>query len=194
MSGRESLAKYGKMIIWIKTVYKIIPDFLCTLMNSFFSDKKSKLAVLVRYLYIYKYAKSAGDNIYIAPNVVLKNIEKVSFGTNISIHEYCYIDGYGEIEIGDDVSIAHSSSLVSFNHTYEDESIPIKYNVVSTGKIVICNDVWIASGVRVLANSTINNRVIVAANAVVSNSELKSGYLYGGVPSQKIKSISNNYV
>ena len=112
-------------------------------------------------------------------------------GDNVSIHDMCYIDGYGGLEIGDNVSIAHSSTLITTNHTWNDTTIPIKYNEVSKGKIVIKDDVWIGCGVRVLSNVTIKQRSVVAAGSIVVK-DLESGWLGAGVPMKKIKNWRNN--
>ena len=58
--------------------------------------------------------------------VIFKNIELLELGTNISIHEMCYIDAYGGIKIGDDVSISHSVSMLSFDHDISSSSIKYK--------------------------------------------------------------------
>ena len=109
----------------------------------------------------------------------------------------CYIDGCGGIEIGDNVSIAHSTSIVSFNHTYEKVDIPIKYNPISCGYIYIYNDfcsvyndVWIGCGVRILSGVTIGNRSIVAAGSVVT-ANVTPYTLVGGIPAKFIKQINN---
>ena len=61
----------------------------------------------------------------------------------------------------------HISTLITTNHTWNDTTIPIKYNEVSKGKIVIKDDVWIGCGVRVLSNVTIKQRSVVAAGSIV---------------------------
>ena len=102
----------------------------------------------------------------------------------------CYIEGIGGITIGDNVSIAHASSIISSNHTWDDISIPIKYNPEKNGQIVIKEDVWIGSGVRVLAGVTIQQRSIAAAGTVVSRS-FDSNVILGGVPAKVIKKINS---
>ena len=73
-------------------------------------------------------------------------------------------------------------------HTWDILEQPIKYNPTKLGSIKIGNDVWLGCGVRVLSGSVIEDRVIVAAGAVVKGN-LESGYLYGGVPVRKLKKL-----
>ena len=68
----------------------------------------------------------------------------------MSIHSFSYIDAYGKIDIGNNVSIANHTTLISSDHTWQDNDKPIKYNQVTPKKIIIEDDIWIAAGVRVL--------------------------------------------
>jgi acetyltransferase-like isoleucine patch superfamily enzyme len=108
-------------------------------------------------------------------------------GQFVSIHRWCYIDAVGDITIGNDVSIAHSSSILSFDHTWADASRPIRDNPIRLAPVNIANDVWIGCGVRILAGVSIGQRCIVAAGAVVVN-DVPNGTVAGGVPARRISS------
>ncbi|MBO0387402.1 acyltransferase [Staphylococcus simulans] len=152
------------------------------------SMTNTKFQLAIRYILVASLAKSIGDNVYIGKNTTFKNLNRISIGNNVSIHDLCYIDGYGKINIGDNVSIAHNSSILSTNHTWKDTDLPIKYNPVERGKVVIGNDVWIGCGVRLLSNISIGQRSVVAAGSVV-NRDVESNSVYAGVPAKKIKDI-----
>jgi acetyltransferase-like isoleucine patch superfamily enzyme len=106
----------------------------------------------------------------------------------VSIHPNCYIDATGQISIGNNVSIAHNTSILSAEHTWGDSGLPIKYNKVELKPVSIENDVWIGCGCRILAGVTISHRVIIAARAVV-NCNCKSNTIHGVVPAKLIKKI-----
>lgn len=186
MNGRDLFKKYSNIINAVFFIYEYLPGFLKKIILRVFSD--GKLGVLLRYFDIKYRSHFLGSNVSVSKYVTLKNMNKFSSGDNLSIHEYCYIDAYGGIEVGNNVSIAHNCSLVSFNHTSEISDIPIKYNPTEDKPIVIGNDVWLGCGVRVLAGVVIEDRVIVAAGAVVIN-RLESGFLYAGVPARKVKKL-----
>ncbi len=143
----------------------------------------------MRYLWAKRLAKACGDNVMIGPSVYIDHWENISIGTNVNIHRWCYLDGNGGIEIQDNVSIAHSSSILSFDHTYEDPSLPIKYNPLQMKPVVISGDVWIGCGVRILAGAAIASRSIVGAGAVVASGNYEPGILLG-VPAKVKKSIT----
>ena len=50
----------------------------------------------------------------------------------LSYNNNCYIDASGGIVINNDVSIAHSSTILSTSHKWQDKSIPIKPDWVVT--------------------------------------------------------------
>ncbi|MCD8790534.1 acyltransferase [Staphylococcus hominis] len=174
----------------VQIPYKIVPKSICNLIWEVFSVSDSLLAIIYRRLYMQKYAKKVGSNIYIGKYVVIKNIHNLIIGNNVSIHSFSYVDAYGEIDIGNNVSIANHTTLISSNHTWQDNDKPIKYNQVTPKKIIIEDDIWIAAGVRVLGGSHIRRRCVIGAGAVV-NKDTEANSLYVGVPIKKVKEVSS---
>jgi len=187
-TGRSKFSKHRKTILYIGFIFKISPKFLLKFLWDYVKPYSQIPFVLIRYLILKSLIKDCGDNIYIGTNVVIKNWKNLSLANNISIHDNCYIDASGCIIIGNNVSIAHNSTLLSSTHTFLDKKTPIKYNHVISKQLIICDDVWIGCGVRVLCNLEINSRSIIAAGAVL-NTSVESNTIYGGVPAKKIKQI-----
>lgn len=188
MKGRDFFIKYKRLIYSVVGFVNLFPRFLVVMLWNFFLCFDGRAFAFVRYVLLHKMSASVGDNVFISASVYIRNPADISYGDNVSIHPMCYLDGYGGVCIGSNVSIAHASSLVSFEHQWEELSVPIKYNQVKSGSITIEDDVWIAAGVRVLAGTYIESRVVVAAGAVVKG-RLESGWLYGGVPARKLKKL-----
>lgn len=188
MNGRSIFEKFSPVIALIESLTLIIPKFVFDFLWNISSISESKVALLLRYLYVKKYSGECGNNIYIGKYVILKNVKNLFLGSNISIHAYTYIDSYGGIEIKSNTSVANHCSIISFNHTYSDLKVPIKYNEVEIGKIDIGEDVWIGNGVRILPNVKISDRSIVAAGAVVTK-DVMEHTIVGGVPAKTIKLI-----
>lgn len=186
MNGREIFKKYNKIIDFLEKKYQYIPTPFKKVSYTLFPNEKVR--ILLRYFNLKSASNNIGQNIYIASNVIIKNSQKLALGNNFSLHEFSYLDAIGGITIGNNVSIAHNCSLVSFEHTWNNNKVSIKYNPTINQEIIIGNDVWIGCGVRILSGAVIGNRVVVAAGAVVKGS-LESGYLYGGVPARKLKKL-----
>lgn len=182
-------SKYKGIIQFLFFIVSFVPKPILNILLHLFDSSEGKVAILFRYLYLKKYCKSTGENIFIGKNVNLKNLHNLSIGSNVSIHSFNYLDAYGGIYIGNNVSIANHSTFISSDHTWGSKDIPIKYNPVTKKPIVIEDDVWIAAGCRILGNVTIKKRTVVGAGAVV-NRNLDSNSLYVGVPARKVKTIN----
>ncbi|MUT64771.1 acyltransferase [Paenibacillus sp. NEAU-GSW1] len=188
MRGRDKFGRFLPALRLLETMLRPLPRPLLQWLWVL-SDGLPELAgVAFRYCLLRRLAKSCGDNVLVGRSVELKYPERMTIGSNVSIHKQCYIDAYGGLMIGDEVSIAHQSSLVSFQHTWSDASLPIRDNPVAGGMIRIGRDVWIGCGVRVLAGVDIGARSIVAAGAVVTK-PVGSGVIAAGVPAKAVKRI-----
>lgn len=187
-TGREMFRKFERVISLLIRLFSFFDKRGNYFFLKLFRNTGGKIGVLLRYVFISNCAKEIGPNVSIQPNVFIFNPQNLKIGENVSIHPMCYIEAAGGITISDNVSIAHSTSLISTNHTWDDIETPIKYNNEIKHSVIICEDVWIASGVRILAGVTINKRSIIAAGAVVTRN-VESNTIYGGIPAKKIKDI-----
>ena len=184
--NREKLEKYSGVINILIFVFKVVPKFIFKRWIRFIRNHDNIGAMLKRYIFLKKYASKCGDNVGVFSNVYLFSIENLEIGNNVSIHPMCYIDASGRIEIGNDVSIAHSTTILSEEHKYDDVDVNIKDQGVILKKTIIDNNVWIGSGVKVLAGSHIESGCIIAAGAVVKGN-IKRNSIVGGVPAVLIK-------
>lgn len=188
MTGRQLFKKFKFILIGIVWVFNLFPRFLRYYFWNLSKPHSQLLFVGFRYILLKSLIKSCGDNIRIGSNVRILGWEKLKMGSNISIHDNCYIDAEGNLEIEDNVSIAHATSILTTEHQWQDTSTPIKYNPLLYKKAIIKKDVWIGCGCRILSGITINERSIVAAGAVV-NRDIEGNSLYAGVPAKLIKRI-----
>lgn len=88
----------------------ILQDFLLGIFRYF----PSAVGILIR-MELYKvYLRKAGSGFRIAEMVTIKFSDHIMVGNNISFNEYDWIDGNGEIIIGNNVSIGSRVTMVSF--------------------------------------------------------------------------------
>jgi acetyltransferase-like isoleucine patch superfamily enzyme len=187
-TGRSIFKKNERYISIVVSLINLLPRKIREKMLLSSRNIKGKKGIAWRYVLIKSLAKHCGMNVAVKEMVILENIQELTLGDNISIHPFCYIDAIGGVEIHNNVSIAHASSILSFDHTWNELSTPIKYNPVEMKRVIIEEDVWIGCGVRVMAGVTIHSRSIVAAGAVVTK-DIESNSIVGGVPAKVIKSI-----
>ena len=109
--------------------------------------------------------------------------EGVSIGRNVTINEGVFLDGYGGLEIGDHCRIAHGCSFVSEDHIFDDPDLPIWRQGKKAGRIVIGEDVWFGSGVKVLKGITVGKGCVIGAGAVVTR-DLPAHSIAVGVPAR----------
>lgn len=188
MTGRKYFTIFKLLINFSSSVFKIFPLGFRVFLWNCITNHNQLVFIGIRYCILKASLKKCGDNIRVGSNVRFIYWDRISIGNNVSIHDNCYLDGYGGIKIGSVVSIAHSSSILSSNHTWNDSTIPIKYNSVIKNEVIIKDDIWIGCGVRVLAGVTIPQRSVIAAGAIVNKTIYKNG-VYGGIPAKLIKDL-----
>lgn len=188
MTGRTLFQRLRPVLTPISLLLSVIPRLLFELTWPILELVPWKLGIFLRYLWAKRLAKSCGENVLFETGVRVTYWDQIELGSNVAIFETCYLDGKGGIRIGNNVSIAHQSSLISFDFDVTDPSIPLKYSAIRKKPITIGNDVMIFSGVRVFAGATIEDRTIIAANAVVRDGTYTSG-VYAGLPAVKKKDL-----
>ena len=127
--------------------------------------------------------------LHIDRSVVITGIENCHLGKNVSLHRWSYLSADGGLVIGDDVAIGHGTTILTTEHTFKNESIPIKYQPIEKLPVKIGSNVWIGCNVTVLAGVTIGSRSVVGAGAVVTKSFPEGSVILAGVPARVIKTF-----
>lgn len=128
-----------------------------------------------------------GERTGIAPNVSLRNGERITLGRACHIGESCFLwagDSTGRIEIGDHVSLAPGVFITASDYQFV-AGLPFREQPKRERDIHIGNDVWLGAGVVVTAGVTIGDGCIVGAGAVVTN-DLPAGGIAVGVPAKVV--------
>lgn len=188
--GREQFRKYKKVFSLLVSFYSLFSTKTRIKLLEKHRYMRGKLGMGVRYALLKSIAVSCGDNVGIGEGVFFINPQHLSVGNNVSIHPMCYIDcGFNSengLIIGNDVSIAHSSTIMNSTHSYQDLNTNIKDQPMITIRTEIYNNVWIGAKSTIIAGNIINSGCIIGAGAVVTKST-ESNYIYAGVPARKIK-------
>ena len=106
-------------------------------------------------------------------------------GKRTYIGPYSCLSGYGNITIGDDCLIASHTSLYAHNYNFRNPDQLIREQGYSHKGIVIENNCWIGSGVRILDGVTIGQGSIVGAGAVVTK-DIPPNSIAVGTPAKVI--------
>jgi len=119
-------------------------------------------------------------------------IIKTHFDGDITIDERTYIGPYtclsgNYIKIGKYCLIASHSSIYANNHDFTDHKINIREQGSTYKGIVIEDDCWLGSGVRVVDGVTIGQGSVIGAGAVVTKN-IPPYSVAVGVPARVLKS------
>ena len=132
-------------------------------------------------------------NIMIHDQVVLKKGAQICscnakahiiIGERTTIGFYTFIYASEKITIGSDCLIAPFVYLVDSDHSIS-KKMPINQQSNTTSPITIGNDVWIATGAKILKGVKIGDGAIIAAGAVVAT-DVPKYEIFGGIPAKKI--------
>lgn len=115
----------------------------------------------------------------------------LEIGEQTCIGPYTCMAGPGDIRIGKNCMIASHVSIYANNHIFTDIHTPIGDQGLSCAGIVIEDDCWLGTGVRVLDGVTIGHGSVVGAGAVVTKS-LPPFSVAVGVPAKVMYKRSNS--
>jgi len=117
----------------------------------------------------------------------------VRIGSDSSVQNYTLIVGYGTIEdpagavrIGNGVRIASHCRIIGGNHRFDDPDRPIREQGIEPKPITIEDDVWIGSGVSIVAGVTVGHGCVIGAGSVVTR-DIPPMSVAVGVPARVIR-------
>ncbi|NJM97414.1 MAG: acyltransferase [Phormidesmis sp. RL_2_1] len=131
------------------------------------------------------------SNIYIGQRVSLDrgvdikaNYQDIEIGDYTRIGPYTCLSG-GSINIGKNCLIASHSSIYASNHSFADSLKNIREQKSSFQGIVIEEDCWLGTGVRVVDGVRIGKGSVIGAGAVVTK-DIPAYSIAVGVPAKII--------
>lgn len=186
MRGRDKFKKYSGLLRALTKFYSLFPRNLRVKLLEHHRSTKGSKGLAIRYALLKTLVKELGENVSVHPDVYLFKTQNLSIGDNVSIHPMCYIDAAGGIEIGSDVSIAHDVSIISFNHRFDDLTVPIKDQELEKKRIVISDNVWIGAKSAILAGVQVHSGSVIGAGSVVTRM-VPENAIAAGVPARVIK-------
>ncbi len=125
-------------------------------------------------------------DVFIMSDCKFENGEEIDFGRHIFVdHHVTFLTPNG-MKIGNFVMIGAYCFFDSMKHEFKEWKKPMILQKDATGQIVIEDDVWIGSHVKVLGGVTIGKGAIVIPGSVVMH-DVKPYSIVGGVPAKHMK-------
>lgn len=123
-----------------------------------------------------------GEGSMVRQGVHINMGDRVKIGNHVSIMYNFVCMSRGGVEIGDDVSIAANTQILTNNHD------PEEHRILLCKPVVIKNNVWIGAGVTILPGVTIGENAIVGAAAVVTK-DVPANAVVVGNPARVIRTV-----
>ncbi|WP_102292219.1 acyltransferase [Vibrio cyclitrophicus] len=142
------------------------------------------LIMRLRGLLYSPFMAKCGHNFQVASTCRILGLETLYVGDNVYFAANSFINGGGEIHLGNDVMLGIGVVVVSGNHTLLDGSY--RFGRREEKSIDIGFGSWVGANSTILAGAVVPESSIVAAGGVVT-CQLTSSGVYGGVPVRKIK-------
>ncbi len=127
-----------------------------------------------------------GKNVTIYPNVMFHGDGLIDIGDNVEIGNgtIIYSSKNGGVIIGSNTMIAAQCYIIDTDHGIAlDKLIRTQENTVAP--VSIGQDVWLATGVKVLKGSNINNGAVIGASSVVKGEIPENAVAVGSIAKVK---------
>ncbi len=92
----------------------------------------------------------------------------------------------GPIKVGNDIMFAQNIVMSGLNHGYEDISMSIHDQPVTTAQITIEDEAWIGANSVIVAGTTVGKHAIIAAGSVVTK-DVPPYSIVAGNPARLLK-------
>jgi acetyltransferase-like isoleucine patch superfamily enzyme len=120
-------------------------------------------------------------------------IPNIKIGNNVIFNTDIHIGCINSIEIGDNCLFASRIYITDHHHGEPTVQMlklsPRDRPLISKGRVIIKNNVWVGEGVAIMPNITIGENSIIATNAVVTKN-VPPNCVVAGVPAKVIKIIN----
>lgn len=110
---------------------------------------------------------------------------QIEIGEHTAVNPYTCIHGPGSITIGKDCLIASHVGIYANNHIFADPNRKIREQGLTCRGIVIGDDCWLGTGVKVVDGVTIGQGSVIGAGAVVTK-DIPPYSIAVGVPAKVI--------
>ena len=132
---------------------------------------------------------SIGNNVFISRNTIVScKGGKIEIGENTNIGVFCSIYSESSVKLGKNILIAGFTYIVAGGtHDFSRKDIPIMAQPsLSSGGVVIRDNVWLGARVTILDGVTIGRDTVVGASGLV-NKDLPEFVVAAGIPARVIK-------
>lgn len=132
---------------------------------------------------------SVGDNVYVEPNFTCEFGKNIYIGNNVYINFGAVFLDCSRITIGNDVLVGPNVGMYSANHSLDPDERA--QGALIGGRINVCDKVWIAGDVKILAGVTIGEGAVIGCGSIVTH-DIPPRSIAVGNPCRVIRQIDES--
>lgn len=157
--------------------------------NDYFRIVDNKIPVTFKQFIFFK-VFNKNKRVYwpVHKNSIVYGNVTVGINSSVGATPGCYIQGIGEIVIGNYTLLAPNVGIISSNHAMSD------YRKHKKSKVIIGNYCWIGMNSVILPGVILGDHTIVGAGAVVTKSFEEGSCIIGGNPARVIRKLSKEEI
>jgi len=156
-----------------------LPLWLVGLCTNWWPD--NRISLKLRGALARLFIRRCGRNFHLGSHVVLLNPGNLEIGDNVYIAHGAWLNAMGGLVIEDEVIIAPRVVVSTLQHVFKDGSVRFGGSIARP--VHIGRGSWLAAHVSVKCGVTIGRGCLVAANSAVTK-DLPDGVRAGGVPAK----------
>lgn len=126
------------------------------------------IGVLLRGIIAKIFFKKCDGFAWIQPKVIIVHSDRIKIGKNFGVNSGTYINGVGEIEIGNYVLLGNNVTISSGIHPIDGDTPTVFERKTIPKKIIIEDDVWIGAGAIIMPGVKLAKGTVVGANSIVT--------------------------
>lgn len=117
--------------------------------------------------------------------------QNIEIGSNVTLNEFVYLNGFGGLTIGNNVRMGLRTTIITSDHEFEDKERLVKDGAIKVAPVIIGNDVFTGCNVTILKGVTIGDGAIIGAGSIVTK-DLPAYSISAGSPAKVIGYRGNN--
>lgn len=138
--------------------------------------------------------RACGSELRVYAGCRFRSVERLVAGDRVSIGYDVFLQAYGGITLGNDVTFGPGVKVWSVNHDFQDVDVAVQAQGQTAKPVVIGNDVFIGGNAFILPGVTLPDGCIVIAGAVVNAKAYRPNSILAGNPARVIGYRGGNLV
>ncbi len=132
---------------------------------------------------------AVGDGAQVRDRCELKSTGDLRLGARCVLSRTATLHCHERIDIGARCAIAERTTIIDSDHGFDGSDTFVLEQPVRSAPIVLGENVFVGTNVVILRGSTVGDRAVIAAGAVLAGAHVQAGHLAAGVPARTLRAL-----